>query len=96
MEGDITTLTDVTAIVNAANLTLLGCFQPRHKCIDNVIHTAAGPDLRQACYNLMQSKSEPTGSAKITLALICQQSMLFTLLVLLFIMRLSQRESKNN
>lgn len=65
-KGDITTLTDVTAIVNAANLTLLGCFQPRHKCIDNVIHIAAGPDLRQACYNLMQSKSEPTGSAKIT------------------------------
>ena len=65
-KGDITTLSGVTAIVNAANLALLGCFQPSHKCIDNVIHTAAGPELRQACYNLMQGKSEPTGSAKIT------------------------------
>ena len=60
-KGDITTLSGVTAIVNAANLALLGCFQPSHKCIDNVIHTAAGPELRQACYNLMQGKS-----AKIT------------------------------
>lgn len=65
-KGDITTLTDVTAIVNAANLALLGCFQPSHKCIDNVIHTAAGPDLRQACFDLMQGKHEPTGSATIT------------------------------
>ncbi|KAI5952425.1 hypothetical protein KGF54_003292 [Candida jiufengensis] len=67
-KGDITTLTDVTAIVNAANSALLGCFQPEHKCIDNVIHTAAGPDLREACYEIMleQKHEEPVGSAKIT------------------------------
>ncbi|RCK54993.1 Protein-ADP-ribose hydrolase [Candida viswanathii] len=64
--GDITSLTDVTAIVNAANLALLGCFQPQHKCIDNVIHTAAGPDLRRACFDLMRGGHEPTGSARIT------------------------------
>lgn len=40
-KGDITRL-DVDAIVNAANSKMLGCFQPSHKCIDNVIHGAAG------------------------------------------------------
>ncbi|KAJ5662436.1 uncharacterized protein N7477_010052 [Penicillium maclennaniae] len=67
-KGDITALTDVSAIVNAANSQLLGCFRPEHRCIDNVIHTAAGPRLRDACYSLMQSQGcdEPTGSAKVT------------------------------
>ncbi|KAL4913614.1 hypothetical protein BDW62DRAFT_220585 [Aspergillus aurantiobrunneus] len=67
-KGDITTLTDVTAIVNAANSALLGCFQSSHRCIDNVVHSAAGPRLRQACYNLMQEQGceEPSGRAKVT------------------------------
>jgi len=47
-QGDITTLR-IGAIVNAANEKGLGCFQPDHRCIDNVIHCAAGPRLRQAC-----------------------------------------------
>ncbi|KAJ3276983.1 hypothetical protein HDV01_000035 [Terramyces sp. JEL0728] len=46
--GDITKLA-VDFITNAANSALLGCFQPSHKCIDNVIHTFAGPRLRLAC-----------------------------------------------
>lgn len=67
-KGDITALTDVTAIVNAANSKLLGCFQPEHRCIDNVIHTAAGPRLREACHTLalLQNHSEPAGAAKVT------------------------------
>lgn len=75
-QGDITKLTDVTAIVNAANARLLGCFQPRHKCIDNVIHAAAGPRLRAACRELMMRSTEngedddeqlePVGCAKVT------------------------------
>ncbi|KAF9887639.1 hypothetical protein FE257_009732 [Aspergillus nanangensis] len=67
-KGDITTLTDVTAIVNAANSELLGCFRPEHRCIDNVIHSAAGPGLRDACSRLMlgQGHPEPTGSVKVT------------------------------
>ncbi|KAL4898980.1 hypothetical protein BDW74DRAFT_171824 [Aspergillus multicolor] len=67
-KGDITALTDVTAIVNAANSALLGCFQPSHRCIDNVIHSAAGPRLREACYELMleQGHDEPVGRAKVT------------------------------
>ncbi|KAE8141550.1 hypothetical protein BDV38DRAFT_296229 [Aspergillus pseudotamarii] len=67
-KGDITSLTDVTAIVNAANFQLLGCFRPDHRCIDNIIHSAAGPRLRDACNSLMlkQGYPEPVGSAKVT------------------------------
>ncbi len=66
-QGDITRL-QVDAIVNAANKDLLGCFLPHHKCIDNAIHSAAGVQLRQACYDIMQNKKEQTGNAKITSA----------------------------
>jgi O-acetyl-ADP-ribose deacetylase (regulator of RNase III) len=68
-KGDISRLR-VDAIVNAANDQLLGCFQPLHNCIDNVIHTAAGPLLRQDCQSIMdiQQHREQTGDAKITRA----------------------------
>ena len=66
-QGDITRL-DADAIVNAANAQLLGCFRPGHNCIDNVIHSAAGLQLRQECAALMreQGHEEPTGGAKLT------------------------------
>lgn len=66
-QGDITTLS-CDAIVNAANSQMLGCFNPCHGCIDNAIHTYAGVQLRNACYELMkaQGHKEPTGQAKIT------------------------------
>ena len=66
-QGDITTL-KCDAIVNAANSRLLGCFVPCHGCIDNVIHTYAGVQLRAACAELMrvQGHEEETGRAKIT------------------------------
>lgn len=65
--GDITRL-DADAIVNAANSALLGCFRPGHNCIDNVIHSAAGLQLREECAAIMraQGHEEPTGQAKIT------------------------------
>lgn len=68
-KGDISRLR-VDAIVNAANDQMLGCFQPLHNCIDNVIHTAAGPMLRQDCQTIMdiQQHREQTGDAKITRA----------------------------
>ena len=66
-QGDITRL-KVDAIVNAANSQMLGCFHPLHKCIDNAIHSAAGVQLREECYQMMlqQCNEEPTGQAKIT------------------------------
>ena len=66
-EGDITTL-KCGAIVNTANSQMLGCFQPCHGCIDNVIHTFAGVQLRLKCAEIMseQGFEEPTGAAKIT------------------------------
>ena len=66
-QGDITTLR-CDAIVNAANSQLLGCFQPCHSCIDNIIHTMSGVQLRLACQEIMlrQGHEEPTGQAKIT------------------------------
>ena len=66
-QGDITRL-KIDAIVNAANSQLLGCFVPCHGCIDNVIHSAAGIQLRNECAEIMaaQGHDEPTGKAKIT------------------------------
>lgn len=66
-QGDITVLR-CDAIVNAANSQMLGCFSPCHGCIDNIIHTMAGVQLRLACDELMraQGHKEPTGRAKIT------------------------------
>ncbi|MGD9163028.1 MAG: macro domain-containing protein, partial [Desulfobacteraceae bacterium] len=68
-KGDITCL-KIDAIVNAANDRMLGCFQPLHNCIDNVIHSAAGPLLREDCKKIMdiQGTREKTGDAKITRA----------------------------
>ena len=66
-QGDITRL-KVSAIVNAANSGMTGCYQPCHNCIDNCIHTYAGIQLRNYCNNMMieQGQEEPTGQAKIT------------------------------
>ena len=66
-QGDITRL-KCDAIVNAANSQMLGCFSPCHGCIDNIIHTMAGVQLRLNCHELMQAQGheEPTGQAKIT------------------------------
>lgn len=65
--GDITTL-KIDAIVNAANSALRGCFAPCHSCVDNIIHSVSGIQLRLACDELMteQGYDEPTGKAKIT------------------------------
>ena len=65
--GDITTL-KVDAIVNAANSALRGCFVPCHSCIDNMIHSVSGIQLRLICDKIMneQGYDEPTGRAKLT------------------------------
>ena len=68
-EGDIVTLA-VDGIVNAANSKLLGCFIPLHNCIDNIIHSSAGLQLREDCSKIMrlQGHDEKVGDAKITSA----------------------------
>ena len=66
-QGDITAL-KVDAIVNTANSQMCGCFRPMHNCVDNIIHSKAGIELRLRCNDIMwaQGHEEPTGKAKIT------------------------------
>jgi len=65
--GDITRL-KVNAIVNAANNRLLGCWQPLHNCIDNVIFSHAGVQLRNEMNEIMKKigQYEETGKARIS------------------------------
>lgn len=66
-QGDITTLA-IDAIVNAGNAEMLGCLIPNHNCIDNIIHTKAGAELRLECAEIMkkQGRKEAVGRAKLT------------------------------
>ncbi len=66
-QGDITRLS-ADAIVNACNAQLLGCFQPLHGCIDNVIHTWAGIQVRRDCDLRMKGGQLPTGDVVSTSA----------------------------
>lgn len=54
-QGDIITL-KCDCIVNAGNNQGLGCFNPNHVCIDNVIHTNAGMRLRLECNDILKGK----------------------------------------
>ena len=65
--GDITRL-EADAIVNACNRTLLGCFYPLHGCVDNVIHSCAGVQVRLDCAAMMRGRSELNGRVRVTRA----------------------------
>ena len=66
-KGDITRL-KIDAIVNAANNKLLGCWQPLHNCIDNIIFSYAGVQLRNEMKEIMKKIGtyEQTGKARIS------------------------------
>lgn len=66
-KGDITTL-NADAIVNAANSAMLGCFHPLHNCIDNVIHSAAGVQVRLDLSDIMKGREAENGEVIVTKA----------------------------
>ncbi len=63
--GDITTL-KADAIVNAANEDYLGCFYPCHNCIDNVIMSASGFQMRNELMDLKSQKDYNSQKVKVT------------------------------
>lgn len=65
IKHDITQI-KTDAIVNAANSDGVGCFEYGHKCIDNVIHNKAGPNLRMECQTILANTKLPTSAAIIT------------------------------
>lgn len=64
-KGDITTL-EIDCIVNAGNENGIGCMIPNHECIDNIIHSKAGPRMREECINVLNGNKINSGDLIIT------------------------------
>ena len=66
-QGDMTRLA-VDAVVNPANSGFTGCYQWLHSCLDNILGSKAGIELRLCCNEIIEKQGypEPTGQAKIT------------------------------
>lgn len=64
-KGDITTL-KADAIVNAANDQYLGCFVPCHNCIDNIIMSASGFQMRNELMDLKKQINYDKEPVKVT------------------------------
>ena len=67
LQGDMSRLA-VDAVVNPANSGFTGCYQWLHSCLDNILGSKAGIELRLCCHDIIrkQGHPEPTGQAKIT------------------------------
>ena len=63
--GDITNL-KADVIVNAANDEYLGCFVPCHNCIDNIIMSCAGFQMRNELLELKRQKDYDKQNVKVT------------------------------
>ena len=58
-----------SAMVNPANGDLLGCFQYKHRCLDNILHAASGPRLRIACKEMKNKQNidwDENGQCRVT------------------------------
>lgn len=66
-QGDMSRL-QVDAVVNPANSGFTGCYQWLHSCLDNILGSKAGIELRLCCNEIIEKQGypEPTGQAKIT------------------------------
>lgn len=66
-QGDITRL-KIDSVVNPANSQGLGCFNPNHKCLDNILGLSAGVCLRLECDKIMKKRNYnlKTGESIIT------------------------------
>ena len=64
-QGDITTL-NADSIVNAGNKEFLGCFVPCHSCIDNVILSCGGFEIRNELRALKSQKDYAQQPVKVT------------------------------
>lgn len=64
-KGDITTI-KADAIVNAGNDEFLGCFVPCHSCIDNVIMSASGFQMRNELVELKKRADYNNMKVKVT------------------------------
>ena len=47
---------------------MIGCFHPLHNCIDNVIHSAAGVQVRLDCNDIMRGREAENGEVIVTKA----------------------------
>jgi O-acetyl-ADP-ribose deacetylase (regulator of RNase III) len=67
-QGDMSRLR-ADAVVNPCNNALLGCFLPEHKCLDNILHGAAGPRLRIQCAKMLRDlgiSEDVNGQCRVT------------------------------
>lgn len=66
-QGDMSRLA-IDAVTLPANSGFTGCYQWLHSCLDNILGSKAGVELRLCCNDIItkQGYPEPTGQAKIT------------------------------